>query len=67
LLAEIKSLLAECKQYNHESRQLATHKVNMVSKSIAYIEAMLNIDTVKLYSPKGKTNSRSEKRDLGIA
>ena len=67
LINEIMLLLADCKEHNHENRQVTTHKAQMVSKSISFIESILNINTVKLYSPTGQTESRSEKRKLGVA
>ncbi len=67
LLGEIKILLTDCRELNRESNQLTTHRASMIGKSISYLESLLNIDTVKLYDPSGRTSNKSGKRDFGLA
>ncbi len=67
LLAKIKELLVECRELNRETSQITSNRAYMIGKSIAYLESLLNIDSVKLYDTSGKTSSEPGKRNLGFA
>ena len=66
-IKSIKTLLLNCREKNAENNRLAIQGINVLDKSIEHLESLMQIGSVKIYGPTGKTGGQVSKRNIGIA
>jgi hypothetical protein len=63
----LKARLVYCREINDENNKLSIQRINTLDRSVAFIEGLMNISSVRTYGPSGKTDSKPSMRKIGLA
>ncbi|MDO6460415.1 flagellar export chaperone FlgN [Granulosicoccaceae sp. 1_MG-2023] len=63
----LRDLLAECRSKNQLNGQLVASGLNVMEKSIAMLESLMQIGRVRTYDAEGRRERGVAKRNIGIA
>lgn len=63
----LRDLLAACRDKNRINGQLAASGLNVMEKSIATLESLMQIGRVRTYDAEGRRESGVAKRNIGVA
>lgn len=63
----LRDLLAACREKNRVNGKLAASGLNVMEKSIAMLESLMQIGRVRTYDAEGRRESGVAKRNIGVA